>query len=517
MRNGSTRGCLMRLYAMKYRQFTIDKGSWRVLPLVASAGGLAVLTLVLMFWNLGANSISISSDEVIYTRVSQGVLHEGAFFPLMHGKVPTFEKPPLKLWLGALAPWILGESNFSFRVLDGALGVFAVLGSVLLAWRVSRSMPGALAVGFLVLGMPEWIIAQHGFRKAVLDGLLTLLTIGIAWSAWRAIEARERISARYFFWIGALASFAVLTKSVAGFVPLACAVCSLAVIAPRQLYTRKSLWLAFPAFIFVAYVFAVWHVGGMRGLRMFLGVEIIDRAFSGFDGHNTGSNWFYVWYILKRGGSAPRWLVWFGLIGALVSARGDLRMRYLLVWSALPVFAYSLSASKAPWYIAPFFPFVCMLAVFGTSALLEALRTRPKLLWIGAPVCMVVVYLSGASYSRAISRNLLEVSTDTKRIPIDLLTERLKGEYSKFAVVESSISGRSNPRNGRFNVEGIYRETLKPDLLIVTSISELQPDSQRVYFVKEPSLSALPPGWSEVGRLAPSALRQWGVVAVVYP
>lgn len=512
----------MRLYAMKYRQLNSDErperaGAWRVLLLVSSAGLLAVLTFVLLFWNLGANSISISSDEVIYTRVSQGVLHEGAFFPLMHGKVPTFEKPPLKLWLGALAPWILGESNFSFRVVDGALGVFAVFGSVLLAWRVSRSMPGALVVGFLLLGMPEWIIAQHGFRKAVLDGLLTVLTIGIAWSAWRAIECRERVPARYFLFMGALASLAALTKSVAGFVPLACAVCSLGVIAPRQLCTRKSLWLALPALVFVAYVFAVWQVGGVRGLRMFLGVEIIDRAFSGFDGHNTGSNWFYVWYILERGGSAPRWLVLLGLVGGAVSARGDLRMRYLLVWSALPVFAYSLSASKAPWYIAPFFPFVCMLAVFGASALLEVVRARPKLLWIGVPVCMVVVYLSGASYSRAISRNLREVFTDTKRIPVDLLTEKLKGEYSKFAVVESSISGRSNPRNGRFNVEGIYRETLKQDLLIVTSISELQPESRRVYFVKEPSLSALPPGWSEVGRLARSVSREWEVVAVVYP
>lgn len=485
--------------------------------LAVSVSALVALTFFLMFWNLGANSISISSDEVIYTRVSQGVLHERSFFPLMHGNVPTFEKPPLKLWLGALAPWILGESNFSFRALDGLFGALAVLGSVALAWKLSRSVPGALAVGFLVLAMPEWIIAQHGFRKAVLDGLLTVLTIGVAWAAWRAIETRDRVSARYFFWIGVLSSFAVLTKSVAGFIPLACAVASIAVLAPRLLITRRACWLALPVLVFALYVLAVWEVGGMRGLRMFLGVEIVDRAFSGFDGHNTGSNWFYTWYLFNRGGAAPRWLLWLGLVGAVVSAKRDSRMRYLLVWSALPVFAYSLSASKAPWYIAPFFPFVCMLAIFGASALLELFSARPILQWAGRLMCIVIVYISGASYSRAISRNVLEVSTDTKRIPIDLLTEKLKGEYSKFAVVESSISGRSNPRNGRFNVEGIYRETLKPDLLIVTSISELQPESRRVYFVKEPSLGALPHGWSEVGRLAPSVSRKWEVVAVVYP
>jgi hypothetical protein len=130
---------------------------------------------------------------------------------------------------------------------------------------------------------------------------------------------------------------------------------------------------------------------------------------------------------------------------------------------------------------------------------------------------LVTLYVSAGAYSRALARNIQEVVTDTRRLPIDILTERLRGEYTKFGVVESAVSARSNPRKGRFNVEGIYRETLKPDLLILSAISELQPESRRVYLVKEPSLSALPSGWVEVGRLAPSVLREWGVVAVVYP
>jgi hypothetical protein len=136
---------------------------------------------------------------------------------------------------------------------------------------------------------------------------------------------------------------------------------------------------------------------------------------------------------------------------------------------------------------------------------------------IAALAILVTLCVSAGAYSRALTRNIHEVVTDTRRLPIDILIERLRGEYTKFAVVESAISARSNPRNGRFNVEGIYRETLKPDLLVVPGISELQPESRRVYLVKEPSLSALPAGWSEVGRLAPSALREWSVVAVVYP
>jgi 4-amino-4-deoxy-L-arabinose transferase-like glycosyltransferase len=507
---------MKRLWCPDNRRFQFSAFGRDAL-LAVGASTLLALTLFVMFWNLGANSISISSDEVIYVRVSQGVLHEGSFFPLMHGNVPTFEKPPLKLWLGALAPWILGESDFSFRALDGLFGVLAVLGSVLLAWRVSRSVPGALALGFLVLAMPEWIIAQHGFRKVVLDGLLTVLTLGTAWAAWRAIENRESPRSRDLCLIGILSSLAVLTKSVAGFIPLACAVCSIGVVAPRALFTRRALWFALPFAVFLGYVFAVWEVGGMRGLRMFLGVEIVDRAFSGFDGHNTGSRWFYVWYIFIRGGAAPRVLAWVGVVGAVWAARRHLWARYALVWSALPVVAYSLSASRTPWYIAPFFPFVCMVAVFGTSALYDRLSARKMVRSIATLAILVTLYVSAGAYSRALARNIQEVVTDTRRLPIDILTERLRGEYTKFGVVESAVSARSNPRKGRFNVEGIYRETLKPDLLILSAISELQPESRRVYLVKEPSLSALPSGWVEVGRLAPSVLREWSVVAVVYP
>ncbi len=485
--------------------------------IVFSAAILCALTLFLMFWNLGANSISIASDEVIYVRVSQGVLHEGSFFPLMHGNVPTFEKPPLKLWLGALAPWILGESNFSFRALDGVLGALAVLGAVVLAWRISRSAPGALAVGFLVLAMPEWIIAQHGFRKVVLDGLLTVLILGAALAAWRVIDKREARRARYLFLVGVFSSLAVLTKSVAGFIPLACAVCSICAVAPRALVTRRALWLLLPFVVFVGYVLAVWQLGGVRGLRMFLGVEIVDRAFSGFKGHNTGSRWFYLWYIFIRGGAAPRVLAWVGVVGAVWAARRHAWARFILVWSMLPVVAYSLSASRAPWYVAPFFPFVCMVAVFGASAICDSVSDRKIIRILVTSMLLVATFVAAVSLSRSLSRNLLEVSTDTSRLPFDLLTERLRADYTKFGVLESAISARSNPRKGRFNVEGIYRETLKPDLVAVPDIRDLIPESQRVYFVKEESLGDLPVGWYEIGRVPAYKSRKWRVVAVVYP
>ena len=59
---------------------------------------LTVLAGALFFWNLGNSSVSVTSDEVIYVRITQGVVQEGSLFPVKHGSAASFEKPPLKIW-----------------------------------------------------------------------------------------------------------------------------------------------------------------------------------------------------------------------------------------------------------------------------------------------------------------------------------------------------------------------------------------------------------------------------------
>jgi hypothetical protein len=136
---------------------------------------------------------------------------------------------------------------------------------------------------------------------------------------------------------------------------------------------------------------------------------------------------------------------------------------------------------------------------------------------MAALVLTLIVVLSAGPYYRALDRNVREVLHDTDRLEIDTLVEGLKGNYSSFAIVENSISGHSNPRNGRFNIEGIYRELLRPNLRAVQHLSELERKPNEVLFMKETSIPALPSGWREIGRLAPYGGRSWSVVAVVYP
>jgi 4-amino-4-deoxy-L-arabinose transferase-like glycosyltransferase len=490
---------------------------------------LIVSTCWLFLWNLGASSISLRSDEVIYVRVTQSILHNGDIFPLMHGGVPTYEKPPLKLWLGTLAPLLLGESNFSFRVLDAALGVAVVLLTVNLMRAISGSLWLGIVSGVLLLGMPELVISHHGFRRAVLDGLLSFVTMLVAYGTWQMIELRssgtpQRALTRRAIGVGLLCSVAVLTKSVAGAVPALCAVAVWLITAPsgggsvmkRLVHDRSWLWiLALPGLTFIGYCAALWWCVGPKALSIFVGVEILTRTLSGFEGHNTSQSWFYLWSLFIRGATVPRVLLMVGLCGALVSMRKERGVRFLLVWGCLPVILYSLAASKVPWYLNPFLPFISMVAVAGTAQLVARVHAR----WGRGGARYVVAFVVLAAlpaYSRAVIRNVETVAESSDRIALDTLVESLRGEYSQFVILDKSLSGWTNPRRGRFNVEGIYREMLKPGLRTVPTISEFTPQPGEVVIVREESLVELPVGWRELGRAPPFASRTWGVVAVVY-
>jgi 4-amino-4-deoxy-L-arabinose transferase-like glycosyltransferase len=480
------------------------------------AGILIIATVVLFFVNLGSSSVSLSSDEVIYVRMTQGVVQTGELFPLRHGSAPSFEKPPLKFWLTAALPVLFGESNWTYRLFDGSLGVLAIALAALVTYRLSLSLPAALIVGLLLLGAPEWVIAQHGFRRVVLDGLLTVFTLLAALSAWSWCTRSP--SRKTVLMVSALCSLAILTKSVAGFVPLMCACITLIICGTRRPSLKEVTLLILPPLLtFVAYVVCVWLAGGWKGLNSFLGVEILTRAFSGFEGHNSDKPLFYAWYILRRAAVAPRSLLIAGVIGILLTVRQEREARFLVIWGALPVVAYSFSTSKAPWYLNPFMPFICMIAVLGTTSLLRILRNSSASRVGGVALAFLLSITATASYSRAFTRAVSEVLADTERIPLDLMSEKLRNEFEHIALQNGAISGRTSPIRGRFNIEGIYRGMMNPKLTVIESAADAPRDSTTATLVREESLKGLPEGWQEIGRIPPFGARTWWLIAVTYP
>ncbi len=475
---------------------------------------LGVFSAVLFLLNLGASSISGASDEVIYVRMVQGILHDDHIFPLYHGNTLAFEKPPLKLWLSAVFPWLLGESNLSFRLMDGLLGLTAVLLTVLLAYKLFASGIGALCAGFLVLAAPEWLLFHHSFRRAVLDSLLTVLSLGIALAAWSLISRlsrREPLNAPLWM-LSLLGSLAVLTKSVGGLVPVACAVCALCTVeSARRRY--RELWpLVLPALILALYVGLLALIGGYSAVRVFVGVEILDRVMNGFDGHNIGDPWFYLRYVFHRGGLAPVYILVLGLGSSLIAARSNPQFRFLLPWVVLPIVLYSVSSSRVPWYLSPFASYASIIAIFGARWAVEQAWSNLVQMCLG----VVVVILAIPAYSRALDRALVHISRSTTRLDIDVVVEQLKRSHERFVVCGNALSGRSQPIRGRFNVEGIYREMLKPHLTVVKKHEELSQGGRYVVFAREGDVQCLPPDGVILRRLQPNGTRSHVVAVIEY-
>jgi 4-amino-4-deoxy-L-arabinose transferase-like glycosyltransferase len=486
----------------------------RRLSLVISSALLLVLSSFFFLFHLGSSSVSQASDEVVYVRVMQGVLHEGSFFPMKHGNLPFFEKPPLKFWLAAVFPYFLGENNLSFRLLDGLLGIASISLSIAIAWRIFGSFPGALIIGFLMLGTPEWVISHHSFRRAVLDGLLTTILLAASFFAWRGYQLiQSGLKARSVLCVfSLLCGFAALTKSIAGLVPIGIVVALLLCDRPgRAALLSHSLSLISGPLVFAGYV-AVLALFGSRALQTFIGIEIIDRVTQGFTGHNSGDPLFYIHYVFVRGGVVPVVLLLVGTVSSLFFAIRDYRFRFIFAWGVLPIFIYSCASSKVPWYLNPFMPFMAMVAVFGTIEVLHRISNQV----IVASLSAAILLLSGLPFYRAILRHITVVMNDNKILPIDRIVAEIQTNSAEIAIVANAISGRVAPIKGRFNVEGIYREILRFRSQSVDDPTGFSPLPGQYVFVRESHYERLPLGGMLVQQLPPLPPRKEGVSVVRY-
>ena len=473
------------------------------------------------FWRLGYHSISARSDEVIYVRVTQSMLQNGDFFSPKHGKIPFYSKPPLKMWLALPVLQVLGESNFSYRLIDALCGVMVVLVTALIGASVLGSQLTGILAGFFLLSSPILLTQEHSFRKAVLDGLLLLLGTGSLWVGFRAVEKLKEGKKAHndAFAFALLIAAGVLTKSVAGFIPvlivglffLSSSLGREAIWKNRRLVIG-SLFLAFviPALYFVPHALLSSHAR-----NEFFFVEIYNRITQGYAGHNTGSPFFYINALLFRKHAFTTYLLLPGLIFALFLARRDKRYRFLFIWALLPVILYSFSSSKAPWYITLSFPAFALLSASFVLAIVQrtALISRQPqrlLAFFGLAAYSAICLISLArSYERII---MYIEKNESNRIPFDTLVEEvLSTPGLKVAIYKNAISGRANPINGQFNLEGFYRMMLKDRVIAAAKADDLS-DALRngvgLVIMRSADLQDAPAGLSEKFRFPPFQIRE---------
>ena len=219
-----------------------------------------LIAFAVLAWNIDRDSIAAPYlDPIAHTRTQDEALHvNSAIHMARHGGWLTPEfmgrpilfKPPLLIWLSAFAIRMLGLSLFAVRLpalLCGAAGIAAVF---LWCARARSVAAGALAAAFLLF-TPFWQMFSRVCLTDVPAAVFATLALAAVASDPRLERARTPVA------FGAFGAASILTKSVAGALPLA-ALALYYLLSPRE--SRPPLSRIAAAFLVAAALVSPWHI-----------------------------------------------------------------------------------------------------------------------------------------------------------------------------------------------------------------------------------------------------------------
>jgi 4-amino-4-deoxy-L-arabinose transferase-like glycosyltransferase len=358
-------------------------------------GAVALVALATVLYRLGERPLWWW-DESFYAVAARLAVERGHWVvPYTAGfdqlaPYPFLEKPPLAIWLEAVAVWLLGPSEFAVR-LPSAL---AAVGTVLLAYAVARRMDGrvaGVAAATVLLTTPMLVVGTNGARFGAYDTLHVLLGSGLVATVWLRATDRARVGALS---TGLVCGALLLTKGFA-------AGAFLLAVAPVVVLRRERFGLRFVA---VAGAVATALAGGWAtaaylvegpALVSELFVEQVWRRVTGemsTQSHETVVPLLrYPYATVAQEWVWPWWFIF--LAGAVVTLRRWVRERsdddlLLCWWAAATALPFAL-AGTVPWYVLP----ACVPAavLVGRTVAGAARGERPALAAVGTGTLLVVL------------------------------------------------------------------------------------------------------------------------------
>jgi len=328
--------------------------------------GLALLATALLAGRLAEGDLI--GDPVIYAAVAKSMLVRGEWTTLYLAGQPFFDKPPLVVWLAALAFKLFGVSTWSARLPGVALGIAACL----VLWRLGAFLFDervGLAAGAILALTP-------GFVRF---GSTLLLDTALALGALAGLLATARAFARGgsgLWWAGVWFGVAFLGKGALALgAPAVLAAYWLATPGDRRppLGVLAAAALAFLAVVLPWHLYETW-VWGWRFVHGYL--SDVSEKIGGHPGAAVYARALVVttlpWLPLAVVGA---WRSWRS------GERGD-GLRLLTVWT-LVAYGFLFAAAKhSPRYLMLLHPALALWAALALRPLLPAPRALG--LWVAA-------------------------------------------------------------------------------------------------------------------------------------
>jgi 4-amino-4-deoxy-L-arabinose transferase-like glycosyltransferase len=314
---------------------------------------------IVWFYTLGGRTL-IPTDEGRYAEMAREMVANGDWITPRLNAIKYFEKPPLQVWMTALAFKLFGLGEWQARLWTGLCGLFGVL---LTAWTGSRLFNErvGLMAGVVLGSSLLWAALGHiNTLDMGLSGMMALSLCGLLLAQRHDANRQEQRNWMLACWAGM--ALAVLSKGLIGVV-LPGAVLVLYTLLSRdwKIWTRLHLGLGLLVFfaITVPWFVLVWLKNPEHPHFFF-----IHEHFQRFTTkvHHREGPWYYFIPILLLG-----ILPWLGAFAqSLWHARDTDTSAFrpkmmMLVWAGFIFFFFSISHSKLPSYILPIFPALALL------------------------------------------------------------------------------------------------------------------------------------------------------------
>jgi len=340
---------------------------------------LAAAAALLYFIRLGATDLTFW-DEILYATRALSIGHESGWLDQTAGSVGglwTAAHPPLLIWQMAGLTAIFGPSEWALRAPAALAGIGCVLVLYLFVRRLAID-PAVARIAAAVLLLTPYF-TQYA-RRAQLDVPILFWILVCLYCGWRGVSGRLR----WFALSGVALGLGLMSKILVAFlgpVILGMFLLTEAMLGSRGRAARGFVGVALMLALGAA-VAAPWHLYmtaklGTAYWTRALGYHVLSRTLMPLEGHTSSLGVFY-WphQILVRLGPFVPFLL-LGLSGEATKAElGEGARRFLLCWVLVPLFAFTIVATKFHPYVLLFLVPLAVFAALGIHATLRG-AVRP--------------------------------------------------------------------------------------------------------------------------------------------
>jgi hypothetical protein len=296
-----------------------------------------------------------AQDEAVYGHAAAAMVRgAGWLTPTFLGRF-MLNKPPLLMWLGAVAMRVFGVNSVALRLAPIGAGVACCL--VVFVWlRRSVSLAAAASGVLLLLGSG---LFHSMARKFMTDILLTLFVTGAIFVLSRDLRLERMRTALIF---GVLSGAAILTKSAAGIIPLLILLVYRFALKDGRLPLPRVAVAAGAALVTAA----PWHLYQFLVHRDWFLAEYIRFQLLG-SGINAPSRYtsesnlsFYAWRLIALD---PILLALAVAAGIFWKRAENDEGRLIAIWCAAAFLCPLAFGTRVAYYLLPLVPAMVVMAV----------------------------------------------------------------------------------------------------------------------------------------------------------